>query len=91
MAVCMPTPVELARRAQGLTQRQLCERSEVDRSSISRAEAGMRPSWNVRAKLAAALGRTVDELWPPSLDEKSAPAVIQGARMEVARARQRSG
>ena len=64
MAFGPVSALEHARRARNWDQGQLSKRSGVHRSTISRAESGLIPSWSARAKLAAALQVTVDDLWP---------------------------
>lgn len=51
------------REALHLTQQELADRSNVSRVSIARYEAGERiPDVDIAARIAAALGCTVDEL-----------------------------
>ena len=59
--------VRRARREQGLTQQQLAEAAEVDRSYLSELERGTRnPTLTVQARLAAALSHRLSELIRPA-------------------------
>jgi transcriptional regulator with XRE-family HTH domain len=65
----MSVSKELGRRIQrlrvikGLTQEQLCERAEIDRSYIQRIEAGTRtPSIDIVVRIQKGLGCAWDEL-----------------------------
>jgi transcriptional regulator with XRE-family HTH domain len=58
------TPLESLRRSLRLSQTSLAELAGVDRSLITRAEAGAMPSTAVRDALAGALKTTSDVLWP---------------------------
>jgi DNA-binding XRE family transcriptional regulator len=64
MATGPVTNVERLRRERFWTQRHLAQVAGVDNSSLCRAERGALPSWNVRARIAAALSVAVEELWP---------------------------
>ena len=54
-----------ARRRAGLGQLELASRARVSRSLLSSVERGSaRPSEGLKARIAEALARSVDELWP---------------------------
>jgi transcriptional regulator with XRE-family HTH domain len=58
------TELQSEREAQDLSQVELAHRSGVHPSTVSRCEAGLRPSPGVAASIAGALGTTPDALWP---------------------------
>jgi transcriptional regulator with XRE-family HTH domain len=59
-----PSPLELARRAQGLTQSELADRAGVSRNLIAQAQHGYVPSLESQQRIADALGIDVAGLWP---------------------------
>lgn len=65
-----PTPLKLAIVASGLRQKDIAETIGMDEASLSRIVNGLHADEPTRAKLAAAVGRTPDELWPS--DEQAA-------------------
>jgi DNA-binding XRE family transcriptional regulator len=64
----MSTPLEEARRRQGLNQEQLAARAGVSVKTICRCERGESPRVATMRVLAWALGVTVAELWPERQD-----------------------
>lgn len=61
-----PHPVAVARRLQGLSLRELAERTGVTHVGLSHIETGrvMRPHTVTKRAVAAELGYAVDDLWP---------------------------
>lgn len=67
MAIKRRTAFYTARRAKGLTQKQLAQLSGVPASVISELEQGKatNPSWSVLSRLAQVLGVRPEQLIPP--------------------------
>lgn len=62
------TPLRVALAQAGVTQTELAESSGIERTRLSRIVNGLHADIDTRAAIAAALGRHVDELWPPATD-----------------------
>lgn len=63
----LPNALRTARQAVGLTQTQLAARAGVTIGTISHVEHwGFVPRAETQARLAAALGRSVSDLFPPT-------------------------
>lgn len=58
------TPLKLAIVASGIQQRALAASLGIDESHFSRIVNGLHADEETRNRIAAALGRHVDELWP---------------------------
>jgi transcriptional regulator with XRE-family HTH domain len=71
------TPLEITRRARGLSQRQLADLAGVSRETISLIERGELPRVRTAYAIARALGVALGELLPIN-DET--PAVTPGLR-----------
>lgn len=56
--------VKARRREVGITLKQLSRKSNVPVSSINAIENGREPMVKTAQRIARALGRTVEELWP---------------------------
>jgi transcriptional regulator with XRE-family HTH domain len=73
--------IETARRARGLTQAEVARLAGCSRPYVSLVEGGLVPPLRLRAALAAALGKTIEELWPGSTPPAEEPL---GARTSSA-------
>jgi len=74
------TQLEILRRGRLWSQGQLAQNANVDRTSVSRSEAGLLPSERVRKQLAEALGTSVEAIWPT---EANGLAAHQAEREEA--------
>ena len=66
MANNRDNPVRKSRLAKGWTQRELTQKADVSTGTISKAENGHDISDLKKQKIADALGKPVDELFPPN-------------------------
>ena len=64
MSTIVVSPLEIARRASGLTQRELAARCGVARETISRVECGDAPRLRTARAIARALNTSVDAILP---------------------------
>ena len=66
------TPLRRVLESEGRRQSWLAAKVGKDPADMSRIVNGMVPSEPTRAAIADALGRHVDELWPPAADTQAA-------------------
>ena len=78
MPVVDVSPLELARRARGLSQRELAALAGVSRGTISNIERGELPRVRTAQTIARALGVDLDALLPVQNDES--PVITPGLR-----------
>lgn len=77
------------RRAAGLTQRALADKAGVSQAAISAIECGLKtPTVDRAFRIAGALGRRPEEIWPPepatTPDESESAGVRVAGRAEPA-------
>lgn len=60
------TPLKLAIVASGRSQRALAAELRMDETHLSRIVNGLHTDEDTRNRIASALHRQVDELWPPA-------------------------
>jgi transcriptional regulator with XRE-family HTH domain len=71
-----PSSLRLARERLGLTIRQLRAVSGIATGRISMLERAMvKPSPSERERLVVALGQAPDELFPPAIEQATAPRI----------------
>lgn len=76
----MNVALRTARKNAKFTQERLADVSGVDQTTISRIEVtSSQPSGDTKARLAAALNVSVEQLFPPSTNE-TAVQVVDGAQ-----------
>jgi transcriptional regulator with XRE-family HTH domain len=66
------TPLKLAILEAGVTQKSVAEKAGMSETRLSHIARGLHPSNDEAVALADAIGRTVDELWPPTGAEAAA-------------------
>lgn len=67
------TPLKLAIVASGYTMREIATRADVRENDLSRYARGMfQPRAAAAARIAGALGTTVESLWPSEQTERAA-------------------
>lgn len=62
-----PTPLKVAIVLSGRTQKDIAAEVELDEATFSRVVNGLHTSQANRANIARALGRSTEELFPPTI------------------------